>query len=130
MAYVALKPCGFAGQRFKIGETIPADLILPGNSNNLVKMGIIASTDGTEAPSKAPEAPITVTIRTSEGDMSLEPTPEGLQAVFDALTGNASDAEKTIKKMDDGDALILLNAADSRKSIKEATEARAKALSE
>ena len=30
MAYTALKPCGFAGQKFKIGETIPEELILPG----------------------------------------------------------------------------------------------------
>ena len=138
MAYIALKPCGFAGQRFKIGETIPAELIQPGAAKNLVKMEVIAAT-GDDLPGKAPvqAAPtikphtaIAVTINTKEGALPLELTPEGLQSVFDALTGNASTAEGIVAEMTDQDALILLNATDSRKTIKAATEERAAALLE
>ena len=34
MAYVALKPCKFAGQIFKIGERVPEEAILPGAASN------------------------------------------------------------------------------------------------
>lgn len=131
MAYVALKPCKFAGQSFKIGESVPAELIQPGAAMNLVKMGIIAEAGeeliaaGTETTI---EAPISVSIHTKEGDLELNPKAEGLQAVFDAMTATISEAEGIIKKIKDEDALILLNAADSRKSIKAYTEERAKAL--
>lgn len=132
MAYVALKPCGFAGQRFKIGDNIPAELVLPGAAKNLVEMGIIVDTDAAATPAKetiVKTEALTIALHTDDGDLPLEPSQEGIQQVFDALTGNVGHAETIIKAMTDGDALILLNAADSRKSIKEATEARAKELS-
>lgn len=137
MAYIATKPCRMAGQSFRIGETIPAEFIQPGAVRNLVKMGIIAEEGEntitepkitvTENAAVAPE--IKVVIHAKEGDLELNPSQEGLQAIFDVLTDNVTAAEATIKEMTDEDALILLHIADSRKSIKELAEARAKALS-
>lgn len=137
MAFIAVKPCKFAGQRFRIGEEIPADVIQPGAAKNLIKMGVIAKRENVEFYETAeldtieegirmPDAEII--IHAEEGDMPLNPTTEGLQAIFDVLTSNVSDAEPIIKEMTDGDALILLHLADSRKSIKELAETRAKAL--
>lgn len=133
MAYVALKPCKFAGQSFKIGESVPAGLIQPGAAMNLVKMKIIAEILDENVHAAREEktivhAPIKITLHTKEGDLELCPKKEGLQAVFDAMTATISEAEGIIKKIKDEDALILLNAADSRKSIKAYTEERAKAL--
>ena len=125
MAYIAVKPCRFAGQSFKVGEIIPAEFLQPGASKNLVKMGIIAEEGGELV---APSTDITVVLHTAEGDMDLNLTPEGLQAVFDALTGNVSEAEATINEMTDVDALILLDCSDKRKSVGELTKARAEAL--
>lgn len=133
MAYVALKPCSFAGQRFRIGETVPAEVIQPGAARNLVKMGLIAD-DGaaTTMAAAAPAAPakgtVTITVHAKEGDMPLEPTTAGLQAIFDVLTANIADAEPTINEMTDGDALILLDFVDNRKSIKDIARTRAKEL--
>ena len=133
MAYVALKPCSFAGQRFRIGETVPAEVIQPGAARNLVKMGLIAD-DGaaTTMEAAAPAAPakdtVTITVHAKEGDMPLEPTTAGLQAIFDVLTANIADAEPTINEMTDGDALILLDFVDNRKSIKDIARTRAKEL--
>lgn len=133
MAYVALKPCSFAGQRFRIGETVPAEVIQPGAARNLVKMGLIAD-DGaaTTMAAAAPAAPakdtVTITVHAKEGDMPLEPTTAGLQALFDVLTANIADAEPTINEMTDGDALILLDFVDNRKSIKDIARTRAKEL--
>ena len=129
MAYVALKPCCFAGHSFKIGQSVPDELIHPGAANNLVKMQIIAKHGGTENRT-APNGDITVMIHADEGDMPLDLTAESIQTIFDVLTGNATDAAAIIETMTDGDALILLHLTDSRKSVKAAAEARAKSLNE
>ena len=133
MAYVALKPCCFAGHRFRIGETVPDELIHPGSAKNAVKMGLIAEQDGeagthNEVQTDPPVETMTVSIRAEEGDLSLDLTREGLQAVVDVLTSNVEDAEPVIAAMTDGDALILLHLADNRKSVKTAAEARAQAI--
>lgn len=134
MAYIACKPCRFAGQSFKVGEIIPAVVLQPGASKNLVKMGIIAEEGGEllEAiPATTIEAPktgTTITIHAAEGNLDLNLTQEGLQAIFDVLTANVSAAEPIINEMTDADALILLHISDSRKSVKELAETRAKAL--
>jgi hypothetical protein len=138
MAYVALKPCCFAGHRFRIGETVPDELIHPGNARNAVKMGLIAEHAGEAGtPAKTPETPVippvekmTVCIRAEEGDLPLDLTQAGLQAVVDVLTSKVDVAEPIIEAMTDGDALILLHLTDTRKSVKNASEARAKALNE
>lgn len=138
MAYVAIKPCRFAGQSFNIGESVPAELIQPGAAKRLVKMGIIAAqkAEGFEAATIGEEkieegilSPgVSIIIHAEEGDIALNPAPEGMQAVFDVLTSNVSSAEPIIKDLTDEDALILLHASDSRKSIKELAWTRAQDL--
>lgn len=138
MAYVALKPCCFAGHRFRIGETVPDEVVHPGNANNAVKMGLIARQpgDATHSMEDTAEGGTTtvetmpVVIHAEEGDLTLNLTAEGLQAVVDILTSNVEDAEPIVAEMTDGDALILLHLTDYRKGIKVAAEARAKALNE
>lgn len=133
MAYIAVKPCRFAGQNFKVGERVPAAALQPGAAHNLVKMGIIAREDDTEAGAETVTvevpAPITLTIAVGNEEVSLEPSLAGLQSVVDVLMATVQDAEPIVNAMTDDDALILLDAVDSRKSIKDLAEARATALS-
>jgi len=42
MAFLALKPCSFGGQKFQIGDKIPAALIRPEMVKRLADMGKIA----------------------------------------------------------------------------------------
>lgn len=129
MAYVALKPCRFAGQDFRIGDKIPGDLIHQGSAKDLVAMKKIAKMDGDEITTQEPEKNVfTIKIHAEEGDMPLELTEASLQSVFDVLTGKTTDVEEIINQMEDADALILLHITDSRKAVKTAAEARAKAL--
>ena len=135
MAFTAVKPCKFAGQRFRIGEEVPAEVIQPGAAKSLIKMGILAEREGEQRPEtqdtikkEVMEPDVPIIVHAEEGDMPLDPTPEGLQAIFDVLTTNVSGAEPIINEMTDEDALILLHLSDSRKSIKELAETRAKAL--
>ena len=133
MAFVAVKPCRFAGQSFRIGESVPDEVIHPGAVRNLIKMGLIAETDAAGKRAEEPQkenSTISITIQAEEGDLILTPTPEGLQAIFDVLSSKAADAEPIIESITDGDALILLDVSDSRKSIKELCRARAQEIAE
>lgn len=132
MAYVALKPCCFAGQRFKIGECVPDDLIHPGAVKNLVNMGLIAEQNGTTKtePTETKDPSIIVNFHVEEGDMPLELTADGLQSIFDVLASTADEAVPIVKQMTDGNALFLLNQVDGRKSIKTAAMDRAKEINQ
>ena len=131
MSYIALKPCTFAGERFKVGDNVPQEVLQPGNVKNLVKMGVIAAGEGRAVQAAADHAStISIHMHTDKGDMELALTAEGLQAIFDVLAvKKADEAEPIIAKMTDDDALILLHMADTRKAVKAAVEARAKAIS-
>lgn len=133
MAFVAVKPCRFAGQSFRIGDSVPDEVIHPGAVRNLIKMGLIAETDAAGKQAETTQkknSTISITLHAKEGDLTLHPTAEGLQAIFDVLTGSVADAEPTIDGMTDGDALILLDAADNRKSVKELCRTRAQEIAE
>lgn len=123
MKLIAKKPCSFGGKKFFIGEEIPAEIVLDPHAQE--KMGVLAMVDEEEA---APGA--VILIHAEEGDVEFRPTPEGLQAIFDVLTGKPDEAKAIIEGMTDGEALILLHMADSRKAVKAAAEARGKAISE
>ena len=67
MAYTALRPCCFSGEKFTVGQSVPAELIRPGVADALVKMGVIAPQGG-QAPKAAP-APVeavTLTVHAEE----------------------------------------------------------------
>lgn len=132
MKLIAKKPCSFGGKKFFVGEQIPVESVMDPRAQE--KMGVLAIVNEEPAPAPAPETVInevdsmTVVIRDKEGDIPLNLTREGLQAVVDVLTVKPADAEDVIEKMVDGDALILVHIVDSRKAVKAAAEERAKAL--
>lgn len=135
MKLIAKKPCSFGGERFYIGDEIPVARVL--NPRAQEKMGVLAIVpDDVGAPALVvdPAEPVSdvamipVLIHAEEGDLPLNLTQEGIQAVVDVLTSNVDDAEPVIEAMTDGDALILLHAIDGRKGVKTAAEARAQAL--
>ena len=133
MAYTALRPCCFSGEKFTVGQSVPAELIRSCVADALVKMGVIASQGGQAQAPKAVPAPVeavTLTVQAEEGDLALTMSVEALQSVIDVLTGAANQAEGIIAGMTESDALILLHCADSRKTVMAAAEARGKALSE
>lgn len=41
MAFIALKPCSFGGQSFRIGDQVPQDLVLPEMKRRLISMGFL-----------------------------------------------------------------------------------------
>ena len=127
MAYVALKPCRVGGHAFRIGETVPKELIAPGAEKNLLKMGILAATEPAPGAADVPEA-LNIQVPVEEGELPLTITKEGLEAAVLAVTSSADDAKRVAAGMADRDALILLDLLDPRKSVQEAAKARAQEL--
>lgn len=46
MAFIALKPCSFAGETFRIGADVPGDLVRPEAVKRLLSMGILVRKPG------------------------------------------------------------------------------------
>ena len=131
MKLIARKACSFGGKKFYIGNEIPEALVLDPRAQEKMEVLAIVPDDAGVTPPAANEVDImTVVIRAKEGDMPLNLTREGLQSVVDVLTCKPADAVDIIAGMTDGDALILVHITDNRKAVKEAAEARAKALNE
>lgn len=132
MKLIAKKPCSFGGKKFFIGDEIPGNLVISPKEQE--KMGVLAMVGEVSAAPLAagiaPQVGVQILVPVEEGDLTLNPTNEGLQAIFNVLMGNADDAKPIIEEMTDGDALILLHMCDTRKAVKAAAEARGKALSE
>lgn len=134
MKLIAKIPCDF-GKRYYIGDEIPVEAVLDPKAQE--KRGVLTIVNdevGTTPPAvdlgdpAGDRSVMAVIIHAKEGDLPLELTQEGLQAVVDILTSNTEDAEPIVMQMTDGDALIFLDIADSRKTIKNAAKARAQAL--
>lgn len=133
MAYTALKPCNFAGNRFKVGEMVPDELVHSGAAKKLVKAGVLASSEEVKNVQKTVTVAlevVPVSVKTAEGTMTLDCTKKGVQDIFSALTSTVADAETVVNAMTDNDALILLHLSDSRKAVKELAQTRAKAIAE
>lgn len=127
MKLIARQPCSFGGKKFYIGDEVPAELVLDAKAQE--KKGVLAISEERKIEATIlPKPDITVNVHAKDGDMPVELTGEGLQAVFDVLNSTAEEAPAIIEEMTDGDALILLHATDKRKSVKDAAEARAKEL--
>ena len=127
MKLIARKACSFGGKKFYIGDEIPEALVLDPRAQEKMEVLAIVPDDAGTTPPAAVDT-MTVVIRAKEGELPLNLTNEGIQNVVDVLTGKPTEAEATIAGMTDGDALILVHIADSRKAIKAAAEARAQAL--
>lgn len=125
MKLIAKRPCGFGGKRYFIGDEIPAEEVI--NPKEQEQMGTLTIVNDDAG---APASVFPVVIRGKDGDITISLTAENLQTMMDVLTANAKDAEALVKQIDSDDVLFLLNAADSRTTIKAAAKARAQALSE
>lgn len=129
---IALKPCNFGGRRFYIGDEIPPNLVaspaLQEKQGVLKVVNVEAEVTEVTENVVIPDPTLEIVVQSNGEEMILEPTDSGIQDVFNVLIGKVAEAEAIINQMTDGDALILLHLADSRKAVKEAAAARAKAL--
>lgn len=131
MRLIAKKPCSFGGRTFYIGEEIPTEFVL--NPKAQEKLGVIAIVAcGGEVGMKQEdmvaqvgEVEFGVPIRQKNGNMTLYLSEEQICSAVEIMQMSPAEAKEAIKGIASENILILLNACDSRKAIKEATEAAA-----
>lgn len=123
MAYVALKPCRFAGTAYKIGDAVPAEALASGAAMRLIRQRVLAYA--------ADEAPtLTETVEIDSEDVELTITQDGLDLVVGVLTTTVDGAGTLISAATDVDGLKLLSVVDSRSGVKSAVTARLAELEE
>lgn len=144
MKLIAKKPCSFEGHKFFIGDEIPTEFVA--NPKALEKMGVIAIAGNADPiPFTDPQEYVTpelmeikfeILIHAEEGDLPLQVTNEELNVFTDILQIPVSKAEdkqkisEMIQNIVSEDLLIMLDALDGRKFVKEEAQARAQAISE
>ena len=110
MDYIALRPCTFAGQRYRIGETVPGAAVMDGKRQ--IALGTLAARRDTDAAA----ADISVTI----GGAQIGFSADEMQAVFDILQADSRDAAAAIQTEQRENVRQLIAACDSRRSVKTA----------
>lgn len=137
--YIALKAVTFGGVAYTEGSTIPADVVLPSRVPALLRTKMIAKlsdiaennrTEGAETPPEEPKEAegVNLPIKTEDGVLELLASREDIVKAVETMQMNAEEAEKTIKEIESEDALIIIDACDSRKTVKKAVKERAEAL--
>lgn len=110
MDYIALRPCTFAGNRYRIGETVPGKVVMDGKRQ--IALGTLAA--HREADAGATDIAITI------GGAQISLTPDELQTVFDILQATAGDAAAAIQEETRENVRQVIAACDSRRSVKTA----------
>lgn len=141
MKLIAKKPCSFEGQKFFIGDEIPVAFVKDPKAQE--KMGVLAiAGDGSTLPpeelqectAQVADVKFEVIIHSDDGDLPLAVTNAELSVFTDILqipVAKAEDKQKIsemIQKIESEDLLIMLDALDGRKHVKEEAQARAQAL--
>lgn len=130
MKLIAKKPCSFNGQTFYIGDEIPPEFVInPKAQENLGTVAIISVSDASRTNlAEDGQVEFGVPIKQKDGTMTLYLNEEQICRAVEVMQMTASEAKEAIKGIAEEKILILLNACDSRKTIKEATEDAASEL--
>lgn len=136
--YTCTKPANFAGVKYMPGDIVPAEAIPADRVGAVIRLGLIAEAQqpAPEPPQQPPEpveptppAPFTVQVKAEDGTIhDIDMTPEAVVELVAVLQMNVEDAADRIETITDDAALIVIDACDSRKTVKKAAAARAAAL--
>lgn len=136
--YIALKAITLNGIDYAAGEPIPADAVLPSRVPALLRTKTIQKMNsevksnavGTETPEiRTKEVDgVELPIKTEDGVLGLSVSRKDIIKTVEILQMNADDAAAAIADIESEDALILINACDSRKTVKKAAKERAEAI--
>ena len=136
MKLVANKPCKLNGKKYFIGEEVPVEEVV--DYASLVKMGLLSVIHNAvpadnleECVAMVGEVSFTVPIVKGHETIDLDVTEPQMQDAVKTMQMNADAAIAHIRgDVEDNITLIVINALDSRKTVKEAAESKAKALIE
>lgn len=133
--YIALKPITLSGVAYAAGDSIPADAVLPSRVPALIRTKSIARAN--ERPVEAQETPqndandiggVNLPIQTENGVLELPASGEDIVKAVEVMQMNAEDAAKAVGDIESETTLIIIDACESRKTVKTAVKARAEEL--
>ena len=133
--YIALKTITLSGVEYVEGATIPADAVLPSRVPALIRTKKIARIN--ERPAEAQETPqndtndfggVNLPIQTENGVLELPASGEDIVKAVEVMQMNADDAAKAVGDIESETALIIIDACESRKTVKAAVKAWAEEL--
>ena len=127
--YTCIKPANFAGVKYMPGDIVPAEAIPADRVGAVIRLGLIAEAQPAKEVQPAAPASFTVPVTLEDGTVcDVEVTPETVVEAVTVLQMTAEDAMHRIKTVTDDTALILIDACESRKTVKKAAAARAAEL--
>lgn len=132
---IAKRPCSFEGKEFFIGDQIPDDYVL--DPEAMEKMGIVSvvgdkdSANTEDVGSVVAEVFFRVPIKKGERTLEIDVSEAQFAETVQTMQMTTKDATAHIKgDVEDNTVLILLNALDSRTSVKKEAESKALILAE
>ena len=133
MSYICERAITLNGNNYWPGDSIPDGAVLPERADRLKSYGYIVERKDTKADAGgAAEAifmvPISPVAEDGEHLEGIPATESSVAAMALVLMLTAEDASKAIREMEDETALTLVQALDSRKSVKNAAAARLKEI--
>ena len=121
--YTALKPCSFAGERYRIGESIPDGVLIPGAVKRLLKEGVIAEVNaGLLLPaSTSLEKEVEIPLIAEENAV-LKLTVEELIEVVKIAQMNEDDIIAQLQFIKKEEQLVLIDALVKSDAVFEAAK--------
>lgn len=149
--YICKKACTLGGVAYSEGDAIPSEAVLPSREKVLIKQGLIVPAVNVDVlleenrflrakieelqktAAGAQESPIgkeneqkgiVIPITAKGGLIELVMTPEDIVKAIATLQLNAEEAAKAVGEIEKEETLILIDALDTRKTVKTAIMAR------
>ena len=132
MKLVANKPCNLNGKKYFIGEEVPVEEVV--DYASLVKMGLLSvihDDNLEECVAMVGEVSFSIPIVKGHETIDLDVTEPQMQDAVKTMQMSADAAVAHIRgNIEDDTTLIIINALDSRATVKKAAESKAKNLIE
>lgn len=133
--FICTKALTLGGVGYEVGQEIPPEAVLPNRVRALKHQGYIAhkvetAAAAAEEPQEEPKAPTPVVIPITKDGKVLElcVAPADIVMAVSAMQHNAEDAAKVVSGIESEEALILIDALDTRKTVKAAILSRVEAM--
>lgn len=129
--YTCIKPATFEGVAYQPGDIVPASSIPADRVGAVIRLGLIAAgqSAGAQQTETTAVTIFTIPLHMEDGAVEeLEVTPENIIEAVAVLQLSADEAAERIKTVTDATALIVIDACDSRKTVKKAAADRAAEL--
>ncbi|MCI9357715.1 MAG: hypothetical protein HFH59_09280 [Lachnospiraceae bacterium] len=137
--YTVTKPLNLRGRRRVIGEIVGEHDVEQSRAAFFIRNGYLSEinekrpdTAGSSASvsveKQKPESKVDIPIIKKDGAMALSTAPESVSMALWLIQTAAAEAVPEIGRVEDEDILIILDACDTRKTVKEAARIRAAEL--